>query len=57
MEDGWGVFEPLLDPSNPEVYTFIDGVVEELTTLFPDAYLHIGGDEVKPTHWLESEKN
>lgn len=56
MEDGWGVFEPLLDPSNPKVYQFVDEVVAELTALFPDAYVHIGGDEVNPTHWLENEK-
>lgn len=56
MEDGWGVFEPLLDPSNPKVYQFIEEIVEELVTLFPDAYLHIGGDEVNPKHWQESEK-
>ncbi len=55
MEDGWGVFEPLLDPSNPKVYPFIDAVVEELTTLFPDEYLHIGGDEVNPEQWVHSK--
>lgn len=56
MEDGWGVFEPLLDPSNPEVYQFIDGVIGELTALFPDQYLHIGGDEVDPTQWNNSSE-
>ncbi|GHF87633.1 family 20 glycosylhydrolase [Thalassotalea marina] len=56
MEDGWGVFEPLLDPSNPDVYIFVEEVVKELTSLFPDVYLHIGGDEVNPKHWQESEK-
>ncbi|WP_286233889.1 beta-N-acetylhexosaminidase [Thalassotalea sediminis] len=54
MEDGWGVFEPLLDPSNLEVYIFIDSVVKELTELFPDQYLHIGGDEVDPEQWNNS---
>ncbi|WP_164519311.1 family 20 glycosylhydrolase [Pseudoalteromonas rubra] len=56
MEDGWGVFEPLLDPSKPEVYDFIDAMVAELATLFPDPYLHIGGDEVHPKHWQESKR-
>ncbi len=56
MEDSWGVFEPLLDPSNPDVYMFIDKLVAELTTLFPDEYMHIGGDEVNPTQWENSEK-
>ena len=55
MEDGWGVFEPLLDPSNPDVYDFIDKIVAEFTSLFPDEYLHIGGDEVHPLQWQKSE--
>ncbi|TMP37585.1 beta-N-acetylhexosaminidase [Pseudoalteromonas rubra] len=56
MEDGWGVFEPLLDPSKPEVYTFVNAIVAELAELFPDPYLHIGGDEVDPKHWHNSER-
>ncbi|GAA6205122.1 family 20 glycosylhydrolase [Thalassotalea sp. SU-HH00458] len=55
MEDAWGVFEPLLDPSNPDVYVFIDKIVAEITSLFPDEYIHIGGDEVDPVQWQESE--
>ncbi|MDO6445502.1 family 20 glycosylhydrolase [Colwellia sp. 1_MG-2023] len=55
MEDGWGVFDPLLDPSNPDVYVFIDKIVAEFTSLFPDEYLHIGGDEVHPIQWQKSE--
>ncbi|KAF7787923.1 hexosaminidase [Pseudoalteromonas rubra] len=56
MEDGWGVFEPLLDPSKPEVYVFIDAIVAELAELFPDPYIHIGGDEVHPKQWQESKR-
>ena len=51
MERHWGVFEPLLDVTNPNVYKFIDTLVTELTGLFPDEYLHIGGDEVNPKQW------
>ncbi|MFT5756721.1 MAG: hexosaminidase [Alteromonadaceae bacterium] len=54
MERHWGVFEPLLDPSNAKVYDFIDTLVQELTEIFPDAYLHIGGDEIHPLQWNES---
>jgi hexosaminidase len=54
MERHWGVFEPLLDPSNIKVYQFIDTLVQELTEIFPDAYLHIGGDEIHPLQWDES---
>ncbi|GGO70095.1 family 20 glycosylhydrolase [Bowmanella pacifica] len=55
LERHWGVFEPLLDPSNPEVYKFIDTLVGEIASLFPDPYLHIGGDEINPKQWQQSE--
>ncbi|KZN57583.1 hypothetical protein N473_06770 [Pseudoalteromonas luteoviolacea CPMOR-1] len=55
MERGWGVFKPLLDPSNPNADIFIKHIIEELAAIFPDPYVHIGGDEVKPDHWLESK--
>jgi hexosaminidase len=51
MEKHWGVFEPLLDVSNPKVYEFVDSLVGEFAHLFPDEYLHIGGDEVNPKQW------
>ncbi len=56
MERQWGVFKPLLDVSNPAVYTFIDNLIGEMSALFPDHYLHIGGDEVEPEHWLENQQ-
>ncbi len=43
----WGVYDPTMDPANPEVYTFLDAFIGEMALLFPDAYFHIGGDEVK----------
>lgn len=56
MERGWGVFKPLLDPSNEQVYHVIDTLVGEMAAIFPDPYLHIGGDEVDPTQWNASSK-
>jgi hexosaminidase len=49
-----GLFEPVMDPSRPEVYAFLDGVIGEIAALFPDAYIHIGGDEVDPAQWKRS---
>ncbi len=46
-----GVFDPTLDPTNPEVYTFLDTLFAEVTMLFPDEYFHIGGDENEGKHW------
>jgi hexosaminidase len=50
----WGIFDNVLDPSREEVYTFLDRFLGEMAALFPDAYLHIGGDEVTPRQWDES---
>jgi hexosaminidase len=50
----WGIFDNDLDPSRDEVYTFLDRFLGEMAALFPDAYLHIGGDEVTPRQWNEN---
>lgn len=55
MEYRWGVHKPLLDPSNEAVYQFVDGILGELAAIFPFNYVHIGGDEVDPTHWNDNE--
>jgi hexosaminidase len=47
----FGVFDPVFDPTREEVYRFIDGFVGEMATLFPDAYWHVGGDEVNGRQW------
>jgi hexosaminidase len=47
----WGVFDPVIDPTNERVYAFVDRLIGEMTALFPDAYFHIGGDEVNGKQW------
>ncbi|CAH9057456.1 hypothetical protein PSECIP111854_02000 [Pseudoalteromonas sp. CIP111854] len=56
MQRHWGVFKPLLNIANPKVYEFIDKLLAEVTEIFPDKYLHIGGDEVEPEQWLKNEQ-
>ncbi|HKZ80869.1 MAG TPA: family 20 glycosylhydrolase [Pyrinomonadaceae bacterium] len=46
-----GIFEPALDPTREEVYKFLDGFLGEMAALFPDAYVHIGGDENEGKQW------
>lgn len=50
----WGVHKPLLDPSKPAVYDFIDQLMVEVVSTFPDPYIHIGGYEVDPCQWQQS---
>ncbi len=47
--------QPPLDPTNEKVYKLLDDVFGEMAALFPDAYFHIGGDEVDPKYWDKSE--
>jgi hexosaminidase len=51
IERRWGVLNPVLDPTNPRTYELIEGFLGEMAALFPDAYLHIGGDENNGKQW------
>jgi hexosaminidase len=46
-----GIFEPALDPTREELYKFLDTFLGEMAALFPDAYMHIGGDENEGKQW------
>jgi hexosaminidase len=45
-----------LDPTREQTYKFLDKFIEEMAHLFPDAYLHIGGDEVSNKPWDSNPK-
>jgi hexosaminidase len=51
IERKYDVFDPAMDPTREEVYKFLDRFLGEMAALFPDAYMHIGGDEVTGKHW------
>jgi hexosaminidase len=51
IERAAGIFEPALDPTRDETYKFLDGFLGEMAALFPDAYMHIGGDENEGKQW------
>ncbi len=56
IEREWGVFDPAMDPTRESTYKFLDKLFAELTSLFPDAYFHIGGDEVNGKEWDANPK-
>lgn len=56
IERGVGVFDPAMDPTQEETYRFLDGFIAEMAKLFPDAYFHIGGDEVNGKQWDANPK-
>ncbi len=54
IERKWGVFNPTFDPTNPATYAFLDKFFKEMSKLFPDEYMHIGGDENNGIQWDEN---
>ncbi|MGI9325957.1 MAG: beta-N-acetylhexosaminidase [Pseudomonadales bacterium] len=50
----FGVHQAALNPADESVYQALDRLFGELTEVFPDRYLHIGGDEVHPQWWQRS---
>lgn len=50
----FGAHEAVLNVADEAVYSAIDALLGELAELFPDDYVHIGGDEVNPAWWAES---
>jgi hexosaminidase len=51
LERKYGINDHCMDPSREALYAFLDGFIGEMAALFPDAYLHIGGDEVNGRIW------
>jgi len=45
-----------LDPTIEETYTLIKDIFSDLSSLFPDKYLHIGADEVAPECWASEPR-
>ncbi|MBN2411697.1 family 20 glycosylhydrolase [candidate division KSB1 bacterium] len=51
IERKWGIFNPTFNPTIDETYEFFDKFFAEMTGLFPDDYMHIGGDENNGKQW------
>ena len=47
----FGVSPYAIDPTREATYVFIDRFLTEMATIFPDAYVHIGGDETPAPDW------
>lgn len=47
----FGIAPFAMDPTREETYQFIARFLGEMATLFPDPYMHIGGDETPAPDW------
>ncbi len=51
IERHWGVFNPVLDPTQEATYALLGDFLGEMAALFPDPFIHIGGDENNGVQW------
>ena len=55
VQETWGVFDDVFCAGKESTFEFLQDVIDEVTTLFPSNYFHIGGDECPKTHWKKCE--
>ncbi len=46
----WGSFDDVFCPKE-ETFQFLEEILDEVITLFPSKYIHIGGDECSKVRW------
>ena len=51
IEREFGVFDPVMDPTRESTYKFLDTFIAEMAAIFPDHFMHIGGDENNGAEW------
>ena len=49
----WGISKDVLCAGKETTFEFVEGVLEEVISLFPSKYIHIGGDECPRDRWKE----
>jgi hexosaminidase len=47
----FGIWDGALDPTKESTYKFLDAFIGEMSSLFPDSYMHLGGDESNGADW------
>ena len=52
----WGVLNVAVDPTRETTYSLLDSLFTEMTTLFPDPYFHVGGDENDGRQWRRNPR-
>jgi hexosaminidase len=56
IERHFGIFDPVMDPTRTGTYKFIDQFIGEMAGIFPDPYMHIGGDENNGVQWSHNPR-
>lgn len=49
----WGVEPIIMCPGKETTFKFLEDVIDEMVTVFPSKYFHIGGDEAPRNEWKQ----
>lgn len=52
----FGIEDAAIDPTRESTYQFLDTLIGEMTSLFPDPYFHVGGDESNGKQWKSNPR-
>lgn len=52
----WGISKDILCAGNPQTYTFVKDILDEICEVFPGKYVHLGGDEAPKDRWCNCKK-
>lgn len=47
----WGVFDDVMCAGKESTFNFLEGVIDEVISLFPSTFIHVGGDECPKVRW------
>uniref|UniRef100_A0A7V4XQ82 Glycosyl hydrolase n=1 Tax=Acidobacterium capsulatum TaxID=33075 RepID=A0A7V4XQ82_9BACT len=56
IERHFGIFDPVMDPTRESTYVFLNKFIAEMAGIFPDPYMHIGGDENNGVEWKHNPR-
>ena len=51
VQQAWGVFDDVYCAGNEQTFSFLQDVLDEVMPLFPNKYVHVGGDENPKGNW------
>ena len=51
VQETWGVFDDVFCAGKDSTFKFLENVIDEVITLFPSKYFHLGADECPKAHW------
>lgn len=56
IAEQFGIKDAAMDPTRESTYRFLEAFLGEMARLFPDPYIHVGGDESNGKQWLANQQ-